>query len=77
MYVDLLCLAAFLLSTMYINYAVVTLDWYICLGKWAELMRWMLTIWSCWAMKSCYYNYSQYLSFYKDVERTALICNDF
>ena len=38
-------------------------DTYICLDHWAGLMRWMLIIWSCWAMKSCYYDYrySQYL----------------
>ena len=29
-------------------------------------------------MKSCYYDYSQYLSFYKEVERrAALICDHF
>ena len=43
------------------------------LGHWAGLTRWMLTIWSCWTMKSCNYDYTQYLSFYKEVERNALI----
>ena len=31
-------------------------DTYIRLGHWAGLMRWMLIIRSCWAMKSCYYD---------------------
>ena len=40
-------------------YGIVTLifAWAI----WADLMRWMLIIWSCWAMKLCYYDYSQCL----------------
>ena len=42
-----------------------------------ELMRWMLTIWSCWGMKLCYYDYSQYLNYYKEVKRTALIWDHF
>ena len=77
-YVDWLDLAAkawpFYLHTAA---GVVTLNGYICLGNRAGLMRWVLTIWSCWAVKSCYYDYSQYLSFQKEVERTALICDHF